>query len=133
MLPQHTDHAGVMWHGAYVNWLEEGRVKALAEVGFAYEKISFKGFEMPVVTLAIDYKKSLKHGEEVFVDSWSLPQKGVRYPWRTIFVRTDGDIVAESLVELVLVKKVPSGTKVLRCVPDEIAVALMKLQCGPTS
>ena len=20
VLPQHTDHAGVMWHGTYVNW-----------------------------------------------------------------------------------------------------------------
>ena len=22
VLPQHTDYAGVMWHGAYVQWLE---------------------------------------------------------------------------------------------------------------
>ena len=29
VLPQHTDHAGVMWHGAYVAWLEEARVEAL--------------------------------------------------------------------------------------------------------
>ena len=24
VLPQHTDHAGVMWHGSYVAWMEEG-------------------------------------------------------------------------------------------------------------
>ena len=29
VLPQHTDHAGVLWHGAYVAWLEEARVEAL--------------------------------------------------------------------------------------------------------
>ena len=28
VLPQHTDHAGVMWHGAYLAWLEEARVEA---------------------------------------------------------------------------------------------------------
>ena len=22
VLPQHADHAGVMWHGKYFNWLE---------------------------------------------------------------------------------------------------------------
>ena len=27
VLPQHTDYAGVMWHGAYVQWLEEARVR----------------------------------------------------------------------------------------------------------
>ena len=27
VLPQHTDHAGVMWHGAYLAWLEEARVE----------------------------------------------------------------------------------------------------------
>ena len=36
VLPQHTDYAGVMWHGAYVQWLEErpglrpSRLRALA-------------------------------------------------------------------------------------------------------
>ena len=35
VLPQHTDHAGVMWHGAYLAWLEEARVEALAAVGLA--------------------------------------------------------------------------------------------------
>ena len=25
VLPQHSDHAGVMWHGTYFDWLEEGR------------------------------------------------------------------------------------------------------------
>ena len=33
VLPQDTDHAGVLWHGSYVAWLEEARVQALAEAG----------------------------------------------------------------------------------------------------
>ena len=28
VLPQHSDHAGVMWHGNYFYWLEEARIKA---------------------------------------------------------------------------------------------------------
>ena len=36
VLPQHTDHAGVLWHGAYVAWLEEARVEALDQAGRAY-------------------------------------------------------------------------------------------------
>ncbi len=33
VLPQNTDHAGVMWHGSYLTWLEEARVKALFLAG----------------------------------------------------------------------------------------------------
>lgn len=35
VLPQHTDYAGVLWHGAYVQWLEEARVEALQAAGLA--------------------------------------------------------------------------------------------------
>ena len=35
VLPQHADHAGVMWHGKYFNWLEESRINALSEVGIS--------------------------------------------------------------------------------------------------
>ena len=33
VLPQHSDHAGVMWHGTYFDWLEEGRINALSKAG----------------------------------------------------------------------------------------------------
>ena len=35
-MPQHTDHAGVLWHGYYLNWLEEARIDALSKVGIKY-------------------------------------------------------------------------------------------------
>ena len=36
VLPQDSDHAGVMWHGKYFNWLEEARVNALSKAGINY-------------------------------------------------------------------------------------------------
>ena len=52
VLPQHTDHAGVMWHGSYVAWMEEGRVLALEQAGLSYAALSALGYEMPVVNMA---------------------------------------------------------------------------------
>ena len=40
VLPQHADHAGVMWHGTYFNWLEESRINALLEVGLSYFELT---------------------------------------------------------------------------------------------
>ena len=86
VLPQHTDHAGVMWHGAYLGWLEEARVEALAQAGLAYSDLSARGLELPVVSLAIDYRQALRHGDLVRLESQVLPRRGVRLPWRTRFV-----------------------------------------------
>ena len=56
VLPQHTDHAGVMWHGSYLDFLEEGRIDALDKVGLSYSELSKKGFEIPVVTVQMRYR-----------------------------------------------------------------------------
>ena len=49
VLPQHTDYAGVMWHGAYVQWLEEARIEALQAAGLGYAAMTAMGVDMPVV------------------------------------------------------------------------------------
>ena len=130
VLPQHTDHAGVMWHGAYVAWLEEARVEALAQVGLPYEVISAEGLEMPVVRLEVNYRRALCHGEAVVLESWSLPRDGVRWPWFTVFATEAGDRVADAQVDLVLVNIKGLRRRVLRHPPEPLASALRQLQQG---
>ena len=43
VLPQHSNHAGVMSHGKYFNWLEERRINALSKAGINYIDLSKKG------------------------------------------------------------------------------------------
>ncbi|WP_235299873.1 acyl-CoA thioesterase [Synechococcus sp. GFB01] len=133
VLPQHTDHAGVMWHGAYLAWLEEARVEALAAVGLAYSDLSARGLELPVVSLSIDYSQSLLHGEAVQLWSQILPRRGLRWPWRSQFVKGDGMVAAEALVELVLIERGGSGRppRPLRRPPADLADALAALARGP--
>ena len=68
VLPQHTDYAGVMWHGAYVQWLEEARVEALQAAGLGYAAMTAMGVDMPVVSLQLEYRHPLRHGDEVCVE-----------------------------------------------------------------
>ena len=134
VLPQHTDHAGVMWHGAYLAWLEEARVEALAAVGLAYSDLSARGLELPVVSLKIDYRQSLLHGEAVQLWSKALPRRGVKLPWRSQFVKADGVLAAEASVELVLIRR-PLGEgqvpQLLRRPPADLEAALAALARGP--
>lgn len=133
VLPQHTDHAGMMWHGAYLAWLEEARVEALAAVGLAYSDLSARGLELPVVSLSIDYRQSLLHGEAVQLWSEVLPRRGLKWPWRSQFVKGDGMVAAEALVELVLIERGGGGRppRPLRRPPADLAAALEALARGP--
>lgn len=136
VLPQHTDHAGVMWHGAYLGMLEEARVEALAAVGLEYGALSARGLELPLVSLAIDYRLALVHGEQVELRSMALPRMGLRWPWQSAFLNAAGQVAAEARVELVLLERSAGGQqrpRLLRRPPSDLAAALAALVSGPAT
>ena len=131
VLPQHTDHAGVMWHGSYFNFLEEARIDALNKVGMSYSEFSKKGFEIPLISAKIAYKISFKHGEKILLISQFKLVKKIRLICKTFFLKLNGDIGAEALVEMVLVKKKNDSIKLVRHLPPEIQNILLLLEEGP--
>ena len=132
VLPQHTDHAGLMWHGAYVSWLEESRVLALEAVGLAYADLSARGVEMPLVSLAIDYRRPLRHGDRVSLLSWMEPRQGVRLTWRSRFLRGGEGLAAQATVILTVVERSgPESPRVMRRWPEDLERALAALVKGP--
>tara|TARA_Y100001968_G_C19276905_1_gene677207 strand:+ start:108 stop:557 length:450 start_codon:yes stop_codon:yes gene_type:complete len=129
VLPQHTDHAGVMWHGSYVSWLEEQRVDTLSRVGLDYAELS-KSFhlEFSVISLQIDYKIALSHGDNVFLENTAIYKKGIRVIWETVFLDSDLREAAIAKVILVLVEKSDKGFKVVRNYPDFVQKGLDSIQ-----
>jgi acyl-CoA thioester hydrolase len=88
---------------------------------------------LPVVSLAIDYRQALLHGERVRLWSEVLPRQGVKLPWRSRFVRSDGGVAAEARVELVLVdlSRGPGQRRLLRRLPNDLEQAMDRLMAGP--
>ena len=131
VLPQHTDHAGVMWHGSYLNFLEEGRIDALDKVGLSYSKLSRNGFEIPVISIQMKYRKSFIHGEKVLLTSQFKLENKIRLICKTVFFKSNGDIGAEAAIELVVVRKTNDSIKLVRELPVQIKNILLKLEEGP--
>ncbi len=131
VLPQHTDHAGVMWHGSYLDFLEEGRIDALDQVGLSYSNLSEKGFEIPVISIQLRYKISLIHGEKVLLNSQFKLENKIRLTCKTLFLRSNGDIAAEAIVGLVVVRKTNDSIKLVRELPVKIKNILLLLEEGP--
>ena len=126
VLPQHTDHAGVMWHGAYVAWLEEARVEALASAGLDYAVITGMGMDMPVVSLRLQYRRALRHGDCVTLESRCLPVSGVRWPWHCSLL-VQRQVMAEAEVDLVFLQQ----GRVLRREPPALVEVMQALRRGP--
>ena len=131
VLPQHTDHAGVMWHGSYLNFLEESRIDALKKVGITYSELSEEGFEFPVISLNIKYKISFIHGETFILKSQFKIENKIRFNCKTFFLKTNGDIGSEALIELVVVKKNNKRIEFVRELPIKIKNILSLLEKGP--
>ena len=131
VLPQHTDHAGVMWHGSYLNFLEEGRIDALDKIGYSYPKLSEKGFEIPVVSIQLRYKISFIHGEKILLESQFKLENKVSLTCKTLFLKSNGDIGAEAIIGLVVVRKTNESIKLVRELPVQLKNILLMLEEGP--
>ncbi|WP_269604530.1 acyl-CoA thioesterase [Prochlorococcus marinus] len=131
VLPQHTDHAGVMWHGSYLDFLEEGRIDALDKVGCSYSELSKQGFEIIVISMQIKYKISFFHGEKVLLNSQFKLENKIRLNCKTLFLKSNGDIGAEASIGLVVVNKINNSIKLVRDLPVQIKNILLLLEEGP--
>ncbi|NEQ96969.1 MAG: acyl-CoA thioesterase [Cyanothece sp. SIO2G6] len=79
--PHHTDYAGIVWHGAYVQWLEAARVECLQSWGLTYNDLVEQGCSLPVVDLSIQYHRPLLMGMDALVCAWLRPPKKLRLQW----------------------------------------------------
>ncbi len=64
-----TDAYGVVWHGAYVKWLEKGRVEISEKLGLPLEELERQGVTFPVVELNIRYKSSALFNERILIET----------------------------------------------------------------
>ena len=62
-----TDAMGVVWHGNYLKFFEDGRESFGRTYGLRYLWIYENGFFTPIVSISCDYKKPLYYGEEAYV------------------------------------------------------------------
>ena len=128
-MPQHTDHAGVLWHGYYLNWLEEARIDALSKVGIKYLDLIKDGYEMPVVSVEIKYKTPIYHGEKILIENEFLINESPRINIKSSFIGRNNIIKTSSSIDLVLINK--ENFSIIKKKPKFFLEALNKLKNGP--
>jgi acyl-CoA thioester hydrolase len=124
--PHDTDYAGIVWHGSYMRWLEEARVACLAEAGLAFSQLVTLGCDLPVVDLAMRYRRSLPMGAEAILKARLLPQQGVRLPWDYELWSVDGETLHFTAQVNLVAVNLETG-KILRQLPPVLAETITGL------
>ena len=125
VLPQHSDHAGVMWHGAYFNWLEEGRINALSKAGINYFDLTKKGYELPLINASIKYILPLCLGDNITIESLFNIGKSPKIKIYSKFINENKKVMTTAEVDLVLVNK--NNFSIIRKRPDFISKVFLRL------
>jgi len=125
VLPQHADHAGVMWHGTYFNWLEESRINALLEVGLSYFELTKKGLDLPLINTSIKYKSPLFLGDKIKIETAFNIGKSPRVNIISKFLNEGSQTLTIAEVNLVLINK--ENFSIIKKRPDFLSEAFIKL------
>ena len=125
VLPQHSDHAGVMWHGTYFDWLEEGRINALSKAGINYVDLTKNGFELPLIDTSIKYISPLFLGDTITIETIFEISKSPKIKVHSKFFNKSKTVLTIAEVNLVLINK--KSFSIIRKRPDFISKAFLKL------
>ena len=65
-----TDAYGVVWHGAYLRWMEKGRCDFCEELGFNLVELVKQDIALPVANMNVKFKASAKLNDVLVVETW---------------------------------------------------------------
>ena len=104
-----ADPLGIVWHGHYIRYFEDGREAFGSSHGLGYLDVYKQGFVIPVVSVQCDFKKSLRYGDKVIVETKYIPSIAakMKFTYR-LFNAATGDLVATGSTVQVFLDKTDS-------------------------
>ncbi|MEO6962998.1 MAG: acyl-CoA thioesterase [Puia sp.] len=102
-----ADPLGIVWHGHYVRYFEDGREAFGNQFGIGYLDFYKKGFVIPVVSLECSFKKSLRYGDTVVVETTFNPCDAAKllFSYRLYNKKTQQLVATGSSVQVFLDSK----------------------------
>jgi acyl-CoA thioester hydrolase len=89
-----ADPLGVVWHGHYIRYFEDGREAFGQKYGLSYLDFFNHGLVVPIVHIECDYKRPLRYGESVIIETAYVPCEAAKLQFDYRLYSTDGALVA---------------------------------------
>ncbi|RFC54912.1 acyl-CoA thioesterase [Brumimicrobium aurantiacum] len=100
-----ADPLGIVWHGNYVSYFEEGREAFGREHGITYLDINNHGFSIPIVRMECDNKFPLKYGDTYTIKTHVLDCPAAKIIHTYEIYNQDGVLACEGKTIQVFVNK----------------------------
>lgn len=119
-----TDAYGVVWHGAYLRWLERGRVELFDALGLDLIAMKENDILVPVTNINVRYKASAKLNDEIIIETWLEKCNGLSATFKqTIRSKETNRLFVEAVVDGVATNL---AGKLYRRMPEELVEKLQK-------
>ena len=89
-----VDSLGIVWHGNYVKYLEDGREAFGREFGLGYYDVYEFGLLIPIVKLDMDFKLQVRYGEGIVIETTFVNDEAAKIIFDYTIYRKSDDAVA---------------------------------------
>ena len=114
-----TDAYGVVWHGSYLKWLEQGRVEWCEQAGHNLCELSDNNVVLPVVNLNVKYKASAHLNDKIVIETEIEKFNGLTVTFsQKILSKDTGKTFIDASVEVVAID---NNGKLYRRMPEKLA------------
>ena len=101
-----ADPLGIVWHGHYIRYFEDGREAFGQMHGLKYLDVYKQGFVTPIVSVQCDFKRSLRYGDTLIVATQYIPTDAakMKFAYRLFNAATNELVATGSSVQVFLNK-----------------------------
>ncbi|QEM08384.1 acyl-CoA thioesterase [Mucilaginibacter rubeus] len=97
---------GVVWHGNYVRYFEDGREAFGKQYGLGYMDVYNAGYVVPIVNVNCDYKRFLRYEDKVIIETTYTPTESakINFTYRLLNAQT-GELIVKGSTTQVFVRR----------------------------
>jgi len=95
-----TDQMGVVHHGNYALYLEMGRTEWLRVFGVSYKDMENSGIMLPVISMALNFKKSAYYDDVIKVTTQLKKTPLVKIEFEYLITNERDEILVEATTTL---------------------------------
>jgi acyl-CoA thioester hydrolase len=101
-----VDSLGIVWHGHYLRYFEDGREAFGKRYGLSYLDHYAEGYLVPIVSVQCDYKQVVRYGDRILVETTYTPCESakINFAYRLVNAETRELVVTGSTTQVFLSK-----------------------------
>lgn len=112
-----TDPLGIVWHGNYIQYFEDGREAFGRAHGISYLDQKEYGYATPIVKSSTDHKLPLRYGDIATVKTIYMDSPAAKMMFRYEIYNQNNDLVCTGETIQVFVDKIGEGDLSLNIPP----------------